>query len=80
MNDCGLFLLGPPVLQNETAYERSGGNCTDWTVWEEWDSGRVGAVRDFIEAQMDALSAGGGWFFWTWKVRSEVVFLITVFS
>jgi glucan 1,3-beta-glucosidase len=68
INDCGLFLLGPAVTPNETAYESNGGNCDDWTVWENWNSSTKGIVQDFVEAQMDSMSTGGGWFFWTWKI------------
>lgn len=68
MNDCGLFLLGPGLTPDMTAYEKGGGNCDDWTVWEKWDGERKSVVQDFIEAQMDGMSVGGGWFFWTWKV------------
>jgi glucan 1,3-beta-glucosidase len=68
INDCGLFLHGPTVSASDTTYEQNGGNCDDWTVWENWSDTTKNQIQNFVEAQMDAMSVGGGWFFWTWKI------------
>lgn len=66
-NDCGLFLKGTG------SYTPSYGDCTEWNDWASWDQATKDGVLNFALASMDAL---GDFFFWTWKVCSDMFHLV----
>ena len=51
--------------------------CPYYDDWKSYNDTMKEGIQNFALASFDALQ---NWFFWTWKVRSEVVFLTTVFS
>jgi glucan 1,3-beta-glucosidase len=57
--ECGLFLS-----QTNDATTTQGA-CAEYIQWQNWNQTFKQGIRDFTEAEMDALQ---NWWFWTWKV------------
>ncbi|KAF8322656.1 glycoside hydrolase [Clavulina sp. PMI_390] len=72
-NDCGLWLngigLGSRWEGTFPGYSGpTGGSCTTYTDWQNFDATYKKNLLTFAKSTMDALPH---WFFWTWKIGNS---------
>ncbi|KAK6202527.1 putative glucan 1,3-beta-glucosidase I/II precursor [Scheffersomyces amazonensis] len=72
LTDCAPWLngVGRGARYDGTYESPYIGDCTPFLQISTWPSWYNVAVRQYVEAQLDAFEQTGGWVFWNWKTES----------